>query len=70
MENTAYFQSRQRIAELLSNLPEEDARLISLRFGLDGQPPLSPEEAGKQLQMTPEEVIAREAQALGILRQK
>lgn len=70
VENTAYYQSRQRIAELLSNLPEEDARLISLRFGLDGQPPLSPEEAGKQLRMTPEEVIAREAQALGILREK
>ena len=70
VENTAYFQSRQRIEELLSGLSEEDAKLISLRFGLDGQLPMSPEETGKQLNLTAEEVIAREAQALSLLRQK
>lgn len=69
VENTAYFQMRQRITELLSALDEQAAKLLTLRFGLEGGLPLSPEETGKQLDMTPEEVIAAEAAALGILRQ-
>ena len=32
VEDTAYFQARQRIAEILSVLSEEDAKLLSLRF--------------------------------------
>ena len=69
VENTAYFQTRQRIAEMLSGLSEEDAKLLSLRFGLEGGLPLSPEEAGKKLGLTPEEVVTREAVALAQLRQ-
>ncbi len=68
VEDTAYFQTRQRIAELLSGLPEEDAKLLSLRFGLEGGLPLSPEETGKRMNLTPEEVVAREAAALAKLR--
>jgi len=69
VENTALFQSRQRIAELLSGLSEEEAKLLSLRFGLEGGTPLSPEEAGRKLGLTPEEVVAKEAAALAKLRQ-
>ena len=68
VENTAYFQMRQRIAELLSSLEETDAKLLTLRFGLEGGKPLTPEEAGKHLGLTPEEVVAREAAALSNLR--
>lgn len=68
VENTAYFQMRQRIAELLSSLNEQDAKLLTLRFGLEGGMPLSPEETGKQLGLTPQEVITREANALMKLR--
>lgn len=68
VEDTAYFQMRQRIAELLSDLPEEDAKLLTLRFGLEGGLPLSPEDTGKRLGLTPEEVVAREAAALTKLR--
>lgn len=68
VENTALFQMRQRIQELLSVLGEEDGRLLTLRFGLEGGLPLSPEETGKQLGLTPEEVLSREAAALASLR--
>ena len=68
MEDTAYFQMRQRISELLSVLEPADAELISLRYGLDGAAPLSPEDTGRKLGLTPQEVLAREAAALAKLR--
>ena len=68
VENTALFQMRQRISDLLSGLNEEDAKLLTLRFGLEGGQPMGPEEAGRRLGLTPEEVVAREAAALAKLR--
>ena len=68
VEDTAYFQMRQRIADLLSGLSEQDQKLLTLRFGLEGGKPLSPEETGRQLGLTPEEVVAREGAALAKLR--
>lgn len=70
VEDTAYFQMRQRVSELLSGLQEQDARILTLRFGLEGGLPLSPEEVGKKLQLTPEEVVAKEAAALARLRKE
>lgn len=68
VEDTAYFQMRQRIMELLSRLDSEDARLLTLRFGLEGGKPLSPEETGVKLGLTPEEVVVKESAALAKLR--
>ena len=68
VEDTALFQSRLRIMELLSGLSEADAKLLTLRFGLEGGLPLSPEETGRKLGLTPEEVVSREAAALASLR--
>ena len=68
VEDTAYFQMRQRIQELLSSLSPEDAQLLNLRFGLDGAMPLTPEDTGRKLGLTPEEVVLREAAALQKLR--
>lgn len=70
VEDTAYFQSRQRIMELLSTLSEQEAKLLSLRFGLEGGLPLSPEDTGKKLGLTPQEVVTMEAAALAKLRQE
>ena len=70
VEDTAHFQMRQRIQDLLSGLSEEDQKLLTLRFGLEGGKPLSPEEAGRQLGLTAEEVVAKEAAALAKLRKK
>ena len=69
VEDTALFQMRQRIAELLEGVSEEDAKLLTLRFGLEGGLPLSPADTGRRLGLTPEEVVAREAAALSQLRQ-
>ena len=68
VEDTAYFQMRQRIMELLSTLSQEDAKLLTLRFGLEGGRPLSPVETGNVLGLTPEQVVMREGQALSKLR--
>ena len=70
VEDTAYFQSRQRIMELLSSLTEQEAKLLSLRFGLEGGMPLTPEQTGEKLGMTPREVVLLEAQALSKLRKE
>jgi len=68
VEDTAYFQMRQRITELLSLLSEKDAKLLTLRYGLEGGEPLSPEETGEKMGMTPDEVVTAEAAALSKLR--
>ncbi len=68
VEDTAYFQMRQRIAQLLDSLEETDARVLTLRFGLEGGTPLSPEETGGKLGLSANEVVAREAAALSKLR--
>ena len=70
VEDTAYFQMRQRIGELLSVLPAEDAELLTLRFGLEGGMPMSPEETGRKLGLTPQEVVTKEANALAKLRRQ
>ena len=69
VEDTAYFQSRQRIADMLSNLTEQEANVVNLRFGLEGGLPCSPEETAAKLGMTAQEVVAMEAAALAKLRQ-
>ena len=68
VEDTALFQMRQRILDLLSGLDQQDQKLLTLRFGLEGGKPLTPEDAGRILGLTPEEVVAREAAALTKLR--
>ena len=68
VEDTAYFQMRQRIADLLSGLSEQDQKLLILRFGLEGGKPMSPEETGRQLGLTSDEVVTREGAALAKLR--
>ena len=69
VEDTAYFQMRQRISELLSQLSSEDARLISLRYGLEGGVPLKPQQVAAKLGIPAQEVAAREAAALSKLRE-
>ncbi len=70
VEDTAYFQMRQRIAELLSGLSETDAKVLTLRYGLEGGRPLDAAQTAQKLHLTPEEVNLREAEALAKLRQQ
>lgn len=70
VEDTALFQMRQRIGDLLSGLSRQDAKVLSLRFGLEGGKPLTPEETGRLLHLSASEVLEREAAALARLRQE
>lgn len=68
VEDTAYFQSRQRIQELLSTLTEQEAKVLSLRFGLEGGVPETPQSVSAKLGITPQQVLDMETQALAKLR--
>ena len=68
VEDTAYFQMRQRISELLSVLEEEDRVLLTLRYGLEGGLPMTAEETGRKLGLSADQVVKREAAALAKLR--
>ncbi len=70
VENTAYFQMRQRILDMLSSLLEQEAKLLIARYGLEGGLPMDPRQAGQALGLTPDEVIKLEAAALEKLRQQ
>ena len=70
VEDTAYFQMRQRISELLSVLPEDEAKLLTLRYGLEGGLPLNPAQVAQRLGLTEAEVNATETAALMKLRQQ
>ncbi len=69
VEDTAYFQMRSRVQELLSGLSPEDAKLLNLRYGLEGGQPLDPARVAVKLGIPAQEVIKREAAALAKLRQ-
>ena len=70
VEDTAYFQMRQRIAELLSGLSEADAKLLTLRYGLEGGNPQTPQQVAEKLGIPVSEIATREAQILAKLRQQ
>ena len=68
VEDTAYFQMRQWIAELLSELNDQEKTLLTLRFGLEGGKPLTAEQVGARLGLTAEEAVRMEAAVLAKLR--
>ena len=70
VEDTAYFQQRQRILDMLSGLTEQESQLLTLRYGLEGGKPLSAREAGQKLGLTAQQVIDLEASALEKLRKQ
>ena len=54
--------------DMLSTLSEQEAKLLSLRFGLDGGLPKTAQQAGEILGLTAEEAVNMEAAALSKLR--
>ncbi len=70
VENTAYFQMRQRIQDMLSDLSEQEAKLLTLRFGLEGGMPMDAIQVGQAMGLTADEVTKMEAAALQKLRQE
>ena len=70
VEDTAYFQSRQRIFEMLSGLTEQEKRLITLRYGLEDGKPLTTQQVAELLKISPEEALSLEAGALAKMRKE
>lgn len=70
VEDSAYFQLRSRVEELLSTLDETDRRLLTLRFGLEGGRPQTQEEAALSLGLPLEELQRRELAAMAHLRKQ
>lgn len=68
VEDTAYFRMRQRISELLSVLREQEAKILTLRYGLEDTQPCTPQEVGAKLGLTADQVVEIEAAALAKLR--
>lgn len=68
VEDTAYFQTRERVTDLLSGLTERESLLLNMRYGLDGKAPMTAAEAAQRLNMTPSEVVEMEAAALAKMR--
>jgi RNA polymerase primary sigma factor len=68
-EQTAEHARGQELAGALEQLNPRMRRVLSLRFGLDGEPPQTLEEVGNQLGITRERVRQLETRALRELRQ-
>lgn len=68
VEDTAYFQMRGRVAEMLGTLDAQQAKILTLRFALDGGLPLTAEQVGEKLHLTAEQVAELENAALIKLR--
>ncbi len=64
----ATLQAREDLAGLLEDLPDQERTVVSLRFGLSGEPPLTLEAIGKRLGVTRERVRQVEGAALQRLR--
>ena len=68
VEDTAYFQSRQRIFEMLSGLTEQEKQLITLRYGLESGKPLTTQQVAELLNISPAQALSLEADALAKMR--
>lgn len=69
VEDTAYYQTRERVSDLMSGLSELEMKLVNLRYGLDGSAPRTAAEVGRMLNMTVSEVVDLETAALAKMRQ-
>ena len=68
VEDTAYYQTRERVSDLMSGLTEQETMVLNLRYGLNGKAPMTAQEAAAKLRMTAAEVAAVETAALAKMR--
>lgn len=69
VENTAYYQTRERVDSLMSGLSQMEMRVVTMRYGLDGKAPQTAQEVGRRLNLTVSQVVAMETAALTKMRQ-
>jgi RNA polymerase primary sigma factor len=58
----------RQLSELLDRIDEREARILKLRYGLDGEDPMTLKEIGERIGLTRERVRQIEHEALGKLR--
>src|SRR5439155_1794977 len=58
----------RQLTELLDRIDEREARILKLRYGLDGEDPMTLKEIGERIGLTRERVRQIEHEALGKLR--
>ena len=69
VEDTAYYQTRERVDSLMSGISELEQKVVTMRYGLDGKAPLTAAEVGRRLNLTVTEVVELETAALTNMRQ-
>lgn len=67
-DQVAFSALRQELAQALGTLPEREAKVLSLHFGLNGEAPLTLEEVGFKLNLTRERIRQIEKLALKQLK--
>ena len=69
VENTAYYQTRERVDSLMSGISALETRVVTMRYGLDGKTPMTAAQVGEKLGLTVDEVVELETSALTKMRQ-
>lgn len=69
VEDTAYYQARERVDSLMSGLEKNEMLVVTMRYGLDGKPPMTAAEVGRRLNLTVGEVVELETASLTKMRQ-
>jgi len=68
VEDTAYYQTRERVDSLMSGISELETKVVTMRYGLDGKAPRTAQEVGRKLDLTVSEVVEIETAALAKMR--
>ena len=68
VEDTAYYQTRERVNDLMEGLTEEETMVLNLRYGLNGKAPMTAQEAAVKMNMTAVQIAAVESAALAKMR--
>ena len=69
VEDTAYYQTRERVDSLMSGISQLEQQVVTMRYGLDGMAPQTAAEVGRKLDLTVSEVVELETSALTKMRQ-
>ena len=68
VEDTAYYQTRERVDSLMSGISGLEQKVVTMRYGLDGKAPQTAAEVGRRLNLTASEVVELETAALAKMR--
>lgn len=70
IEDTAYYQTRERVNDLMSGLTQDETMVLNLRYGLNGKPPMTLQETAERMNRTAVDVAELEKTALEKMRRE